>query len=82
MLLMGLGMVAGQLIGSLILELVVPTSPGGVQLASLFGIALTLVAVAVTTLDGRKKDAASAEDPSSAGDRDPVRRPRSESASA
>ena len=54
-LLLGLGMVAGQLIGALILELVVPTA--GVQASSLIGIALTLVAVAVTSLDGRRQRA-------------------------
>jgi transporter family-2 protein len=58
-LLLGLGMVAGQLIGALLLELVVPTSAGGVQLSSVLGIALTLVAVAVTSLDGRRRAPAS-----------------------
>ncbi|WP_210508128.1 DMT family transporter [Naasia sp. SYSU D00057] len=52
-LLLGLGTVAGQLIGALILELVVPTA--GVQTSALIGIALTLVAVAVTSLDGRRQ---------------------------
>jgi transporter family-2 protein len=54
-LLLGLGMVAGQLIGALVLELIVPTGSGGVQLASVVGIALTLVGVAVTSLDGRRR---------------------------
>jgi transporter family-2 protein len=55
-LLLGLGMVAGQLIGALVLELIVPTG-AGVQEASVVGIALTLVAVALTSLDGRVKGA-------------------------
>jgi transporter family-2 protein len=55
-LLLGLGMVAGQLIGALILELIVPTG-GGIQLTSVIGIALTLVAVALTSLDGRGRSA-------------------------
>lgn len=56
-LLLGLGMVAGQLIGALVLELVVPTDAGGIQVASVVGIALTLVAVGLTSLDGRRKRA-------------------------
>jgi bacterial/archaeal transporter family-2 protein len=52
-LLLGLGMVAGQLIGALVLELVAPTASGGIQLASVVGIAVTLSAVAITSLDGR-----------------------------
>ena len=52
-LLLGLGMVAGQLIGALVLELVVPTAGGGIQLASVVGIVVTLIAVALTSLDGR-----------------------------
>jgi transporter family-2 protein len=59
-LLLGLGMVAGQLIGALVLELLVPTRSGGVQLASVVGIAVTLAAVALTSLDGREKRAAPA----------------------
>jgi transporter family-2 protein len=54
-LLLGLGMVAGQLIGALVLELVVPTASGGIQLASVVGIGVTLVAVALTSLDGRMR---------------------------
>jgi transporter family-2 protein len=56
-LLLGLGMVAGQLIGALVLELVAPTSGGGIQVASVVGIALTLAAVALTSLDGRVRRA-------------------------
>jgi bacterial/archaeal transporter family-2 protein len=52
-LLLGLGMVAGQLIGALVLELIVPTASGGIQPSSVIGIALTLVAVGLTSLDGR-----------------------------
>jgi transporter family-2 protein len=59
-LLLGLGMVAGQLIGALVLELVVPTGSEGVQLSSVVGIVVTLVAVALTSLDGRAKRAAPA----------------------
>jgi transporter family-2 protein len=61
-LLLGLGMVAGQLMGALVLELVVPTG-AGVQAASVVGIALTLVAVALTSLDGRGKRARTTEGP-------------------
>jgi transporter family-2 protein len=71
-LLLGLGMVAGQLIGALVLELVVPTASGGVQVASVVGIAVTLIAVALTSLDGRTKRAASAR----AGGADAANRPR------
>lgn len=52
-LLLGLGMVAGQLIGALVLELVAPTGSGGIQVASVVGIVLTLAAVGLTSLDGR-----------------------------
>lgn len=54
-LLLGLGMVAGQLLGALVLELVVPTASGGVQPASVVGIVVTLAAVALTSLDGRRE---------------------------
>jgi transporter family-2 protein len=56
-LLLGLGMVAGQLIGALVLELIVPTASGGVQPASVVGIAVTLVAVALTSFEGRGRRA-------------------------
>jgi transporter family-2 protein len=59
-LLLGLGMVAGQLIGALVLELIVPTGSEGVQLSSVVGILITLLAVALTSLDGRAKRAAPA----------------------
>ena len=62
-LLLGLGMVAGQLIGALLLELIVPTSNGGVQLASVAGIVLTLIAVGVTSLEGRRRSPAPARVP-------------------
>jgi transporter family-2 protein len=52
-LLLGLGMVAGQLVGALVLEMVVPTA--GVQASSIIGIVLTLLAVAITSLDGRRR---------------------------
>jgi transporter family-2 protein len=58
-LLLGLGMVAGQLIGALVLELLVPTASGGIEPSSVVGIAVTLLAVALTSLDGRgRRDAA------------------------
>ncbi len=52
-LLLGLGMVAGQLVGALVLEMVVPTA--GVQASSIIGIVLTLLAVAITSLDGSRR---------------------------
>jgi transporter family-2 protein len=52
-LLLGLGMVAGQLVGALVLEMVVPTA--GVQASSIIGILLTLLAVAITSLDGSRR---------------------------
>jgi transporter family-2 protein len=80
-LLLGLGMVAGQLIGALVLELIVPTSQGGVQASAVAGIALTLLAVAITSLDGRRGRARTPE-PAAAQSRAAVARPGSEGASA
>ena len=45
---LGLAITAGQLVGALLLDLVVPVSDAGVELATVVGIALTLVAVAVS----------------------------------
>ena len=45
---LGLAITAGQLVGALLLDLVVPVSDAGVELPTVVGIALTLVAVAVS----------------------------------
>ena len=52
-LLLGLGMVAGQLLGALVIEAVAPTASGGIHPASVAGVVVTLLAVALTSLDGR-----------------------------
>ena len=76
-LLLGLGMVAGQLIGALVLELIVPTAGGGIQVASVVGIALTLAAVGITSLDGRtKRSADAAETSTEPAPHDRATRPR------
>lgn len=49
-LLMGLGVVAGQLIGSLVLDLVVPTPGTVVEPVTVLGTLLTLVAIVIATL--------------------------------
>ena len=45
---LGLAITAGQLVGALLLDLVVPLSDAGVGLLTVVGVALTLVAVAVS----------------------------------
>jgi transporter family-2 protein len=52
-LVLGLSSVAGQLVGALLLETLVPAGPGGSLLYSVVGTALALVAVAVAGLPGR-----------------------------
>ncbi|MHA7277567.1 DMT family transporter [Arthrobacter sp. Hz1] len=49
-LLTGLGMIAGQLVGSLVLDLAFPTPGTVVELATVAGPILTLVAIVLTTL--------------------------------
>lgn len=49
-LLLSLGMIAGQLIGALLLDLFVPAAGTAVQTSTVVGIALTLVAVGVASL--------------------------------
>ncbi|EHR59527.1 hypothetical protein SaccyDRAFT_0599 [Saccharomonospora cyanea NA-134] len=53
-LLFGLASVAGQLIGSVVLDLVVPATGGGVSPATLVGCGVALVAVVVATVGGRR----------------------------
>ncbi|MGH3909994.1 MAG: DMT family transporter, partial [Pseudonocardiaceae bacterium] len=55
-LLLGLGTVAGQLIGALLLDLFVPAGQGHLTAATLIGTALTLVAVTVIALPGRRRE--------------------------
>lgn len=45
---LGLGIIAGQLVGALVLDLVLPVADQGVALRTFVGVALTLVAVAVS----------------------------------
>lgn len=45
---LGLAVTAGQLVGALLLDLVLPVAGGGVGLLTVLGVALTLVAVAVS----------------------------------
>lgn len=58
-LLLGLGTVAGQLVGALLLDLFVPAEAGHLTATTLIGTALTLVAVTVialpTALPGRRR---------------------------
>lgn len=49
-LLLGLASVAGQLIGAVLLDVVVPTAGGGLTAAGLIGTALTMVAVGVAAV--------------------------------
>jgi bacterial/archaeal transporter family-2 protein len=49
-LVLGLGSVAGQLAGAVVLDAVVPTAGGGLSVASLIGTALTMVAVVVAAV--------------------------------
>jgi transporter family-2 protein len=52
-LLLGLATIAGTLVTSLIIDLIAPTSPGGVPLTTLLGTVLTLVAVAIAAIPRR-----------------------------
>lgn len=53
-LLLGLGAVAGQLIGGLLLDLFLPAGPTPLAVTTVIGTALTLVAVTVIALPGRR----------------------------
>ncbi len=82
-LLLGLGMVAGQLIGALVLELIVPTGAAALQPATFLGIALTLLAVGLTALDGRRSPSREQDPAVSGKDRTaPVRPGRPEEGAA
>jgi len=54
-LLLGLGSVAGQLVGAVLLDLFLPAGVGRLTATTLVGTALTLVAVAVIALPGRRR---------------------------
>jgi transporter family-2 protein len=54
-LLLGLGTVAGQLVGALLLDLFLPAADDHLTATTLIGTALTLVAVTVTALPSRAK---------------------------
>jgi bacterial/archaeal transporter family-2 protein len=54
-LVLGLGTVAGQLIGALLVDLFLPAGPGHLTGAALLGTALALLAVGVITLPGRRR---------------------------
>jgi transporter family-2 protein len=53
-LLLGLGAVAGQLVGAVLLDAFLPATEHPLTLTTLIGTALTLVAVTVTALPGRR----------------------------
>jgi bacterial/archaeal transporter family-2 protein len=53
-LLLGLGLVAGQLLGALLLDLFLPAGPAQLSATTFIGTALTLVAVTVIALPGRR----------------------------
>jgi transporter family-2 protein len=53
-LLLALGVVAGQLIGALLLDLFLPAGPSPLAVTTIIGTALTLVAVTVIALPGRR----------------------------
>ncbi|MGH3871675.1 MAG: DMT family transporter [Pseudonocardiaceae bacterium] len=56
-LLLGLGAVAGQLVGALLLDLFLPAGADQLTVTTLIGTALTLVAVTVIALPGRRRTA-------------------------
>jgi transporter family-2 protein len=53
-LLLGLGAVAGQVIGALLLDVFVPAGPSPLAITTVLGTALTLVAITVIALPGRR----------------------------
>ncbi len=54
-LLLSMGLVSGQLIGALLLDLLVPTAGTRVEVSTVVGVCLTLVAVGVATLPQRSR---------------------------
>jgi transporter family-2 protein len=54
-LLLGLGMIAGQVIGALLVDTIVPASSGRPGWNTVLGAALTLVAVAVAVRPARRR---------------------------
>jgi len=52
---LGLAVVAGQLVGALVLDLVTPATGSAIELLTVVGAALTLVAVAVSGLGARRR---------------------------
>lgn len=57
-LVLSLGMIAGQLIGALLLDMFAPTAGMGIPTSTVFGVLLTLVAVAVAAMPDRAGRAA------------------------
>ncbi|MCU1674876.1 MAG: hypothetical protein JWN77_2989 [Frankiales bacterium] len=55
---LGLAVIAGQLVGAVLLDLSVPAADHGVAAATLLGVALTFVAVGVSGLPARERMAA------------------------
>lgn len=53
-LLLGLGSIAGQLLGALVLDLVIPISGSGLPVTTVVGTLLTLVAVTLAVLSARR----------------------------
>ena len=53
-LLLGLGTIAGQLLGALVLDLVIPISGRGLPTTTVIGTLLTLVAVSLAVLSARR----------------------------
>ncbi|MER7077990.1 transporter family-2 protein [Saccharopolyspora kobensis] len=60
LLLLGLGSVAGQLVGSLLLDLVVPSVGHPIHLATVIGTVLALIAAGIGMIPSRSADAAGA----------------------
>ena len=56
-LLLGLGMISGQLIGSLVLDLVVPAEGHELGIPTVVSTIVTLLAVSLTILGGRRRRA-------------------------
>lgn len=61
-LLFGLASVTGQLLGSVVLDLVVPATEGAISPATLIGCGVALVAVVVATVGGRRGGGGSLEE--------------------
>jgi transporter family-2 protein len=56
-LLLGLGTIAGQLLGALVLDLVIPISGRGLPLSTVVGTLLTLIAVSLAVVSARRSNA-------------------------